>query len=111
MKSITIRPSDLIGFKPCDIHKDPKHCDDVNNLTDSITNLDVLARVTIKKNDFDEIQNKTYIGKVHMESYDYFTNNLDDAIGTAKINLETSIWMHYDYRMTCNKAGFYLEGG
>ena len=112
MKSITIRPSDLIGFKPCDFHKDPKHCEDVNNLTDSTINLDIPARVTIKKSGFgDDIINRTYVKNVHVESVDYETTDINDAIGTAKINLENILWIKFDYRMTCNKGGFYLDEG
>ena len=113
MKSITIRPSDLIGFKPCELnHKDPKHCEDVNRLTKSIIDLDVPARVTIKKSGFgDDIINKTYIGSVHVEQSDYETSDIKDAIATAKIALENTIWIKFDYRMTCNKGGFYLDEG
>ena len=115
MKYVIVKPSDLIGYKPCDIHTDPNHCDDVNNLTDSIipdvTHTFDVARVTIKKNEFDELQAKTYVGREHIDAYDYFTNDWDDAIGTAKLNLEQVMLDELKYRMTCNKGGFYLEGG
>ena len=113
MKYVIVKPSDLIGYKPCDIHTDPKHCEDVNNLTDSVVpdELYDVARVTIKKNEFDELQGKTYIGNDHIDAYDNFTNDWDDAIGTAKHNLEQVLLDELKYRMTCNKAGFYLEGG